>query len=93
MIPPVNEHAAELARFLSASEAGGETALARQMTTTSRDRALAAALGNSGHPARCGQCRRSSRPAWVATRVAASPPKARAALYGGAATPLRPHRL
>ena len=64
-----------------------------QMTTTSRDRALAAALRNSGHPAQCGQCRRSSKPAWVATRVAASPPKARAGLYGGAATPLRPHRL
>ena len=50
MIPPVNEHAVELARFLSARAAGGETALAAQMTTTSRDRALAAALSNSGTP-------------------------------------------
>jgi hypothetical protein len=29
MIPPVNEHAVELARFLSARAAGGETELAR----------------------------------------------------------------
>ena len=75
---PVNEHAVELARFLPPAQLAARPHWPAQMTTTSRDRALAAALNNSGHPAQCGQWRRSRKPGW-ATQVAASPPKAQRA--------------